>query len=180
MDFPNVVELNNVAPLAINIGSPLCATGDLMALAGVATTVGGSQTANLATLFPFLLPGDRTITKMAVFNSTAVSGNFDVGIYDEQFNRVVSSGSTAQTGTTAIQVVDIADTFMKAGTYYLAFVADNITGLYNRTTGISAPILRTVGVVQMATAFVLPTTITPASATTTFLPALSAHFVTTV
>jgi hypothetical protein len=178
MDFPNVVEAH-IAPPAISVGSPLCAVGDLLALAGIAATTGGSLVASTAFLYPFLLPQDRTITKITTVNGTTVSGNVDVGIYDEQFARVVSAGSTAQ-GATGIQVFDVADTFMKAGTYYLAIVADNITGLYNRATGLVAAVLRTAGVVQMATAFPLPSTITPAAMTSAIVPAMSAHFVTAV
>ena len=63
-------------------------------------------TPNLAVFVPFWVPEPVVITKMGWGNGTAVAGNIDVGISDESGNRLVSAGSTAQSGTSALQVVD--------------------------------------------------------------------------
>jgi hypothetical protein len=57
---------------------------------------------------------------MLVLNGATASGNMDVGIYDYAGTRLVSSGSTAQSGTSAFQDFDITDTLLGPGIFYLA------------------------------------------------------------
>lgn len=126
--------------------------------------------ANRAYFVPFKIYTPVTMVKMFVMNGVAVSGNFDIGIYDEAFTRLVSSGSTAQSGTTTLQVVDITDTLLGVGLFYMALVFDNNTAQVNRRNGPGFASLKGFGQFQQSTAFPLPTPATPASLTTSFLP----------
>jgi hypothetical protein len=114
------------------------------------------------------------VTQISHENSTTVSGNVDVGIYDEWANRKVSKGGVAQAGSLALQVHDVTDTLLPPGLYYKAFVLDNATGQVNRGTA-PAVVARSCGVKEMATAYPLPATATLVGCTTAFQPAMSVH-----
>jgi hypothetical protein len=73
---------------------------------------------------PFWVPESVTFTKMWWANGTAVAGNYDVGIYATDGTLLVSSGSTAAANANNLQSVDITDTTVARGTYYMAIVSD--------------------------------------------------------
>lgn len=128
-------------------------------------------TANDAYLFPFRLGSDFTVAKLWWFNGGTASGNVDCGIYDQNFLLKTSTGSTAQSGTNAVQSVDITDYVLRKGLYYLAVSMDNGTGTLFAVSGTNPTILtKTAGSVQMASAFALPSTITPAANTDGYVP----------
>lgn len=133
-------------------------------------------TANIAILVPMRITETVTVVKMAVANGPTANGNLDVGIYDNTFTKLVSSGSTAQSGTDTIQILDIADTALSPGTYYFALASSSTTATFagsdfSGSQGAGDP--KAWGVVQMAAAFPLPNTITPA-ASNGFVPLISA------
>lgn len=135
--------------------------------------------ANRAILVPVYLPDWGTVVKLFIANGSAVSGNIDMGLYDESFARLASIGSTAQSGTNDLQVFDITDTTIGPGRYYLAAAMDNTTGTVLRN-GSSLYGQRASGLCQMASAFPLPSTITPASMANAFLPLMGLTYRTTV
>ena len=126
-------------------------------------------TANRAFLYPCYLDRPVTIAQFFVHNGATASGNLDIGLYTEGFARVISSGSTAQSGTSALQVIDVTDTTVRPGRYYLGVVMDNTTGTMVRANQ-NGQWLKPAGVLQMDTAFALPATFTPASMTQSFVP----------
>jgi hypothetical protein len=126
-------------------------------------------TANLAIYMPFRLPTPTLIAQLFCSNGTAVSGNVDVGIYDEAGTRLVSSGSTAQAGTSTNQAFNITDMTIGPGLFYLAVAMDNTTGTLFATTA-SALNLKFMGFAQEASAFPLPATATFATNAGTFMP----------
>lgn len=96
---------------------------------GVSATPGsGPIIANLAYYIPFFLTEGRTALKMLHMNGAAVAGNIDLGIYDWEFDAVVTLGATAQAGTNAVQEGDIADTVLPPGRYFMAFSASSGSG----------------------------------------------------
>jgi len=116
---------------------------------------------------------------MAFIVSTQ-SGNCDVGIYDELGNRLVSSGSTA-VGVAGIQVIDIADTALTPGVYFLAMNVDNTTALFNSSSTPTGLQLQTCGMQQQALGSVtLPSSATFANPAAAFLPALFAAMEATI
>jgi hypothetical protein len=84
--------------------------------------------------YPFRIPIPVLIEKLAWLNGATVSGNVDLGIFDDQGNKITSTGSTAQAGASAIQEVDIANITLDRGLYYLGFQMDNVTGTLFRQT----------------------------------------------
>lgn len=138
------------------------------------TLATGWPTANLAIYVPFTVDEAITLLRLFWLNGTAVSGNVDIGVYDDTLTRLVSAGSTAQASTSVLQFANVADTALTAGRYYLGLALDNTTGRIGRLTSglITAEVLRAVGQFQQGTAFVLPATATPAANAQTFVPAM--------
>jgi hypothetical protein len=113
---------------------------------GVAATV----------VFPVFVEERITLVKAFVMNGATISGNFDIGIYDDGFNLIVSTGSTAQAGANTVQEVDIADFTLDAGAYHLGFALDSATATYFL---LSTPFALTGGAnFQTASPFPLPAT----------------------
>lgn len=137
------------------------------------------DTANNAYYVPFHVDHTIRVKSMALFNGTTVSGNFDLGIYDDDGaggrpgTRLVSTGSTAQSGITRWQAADVADVDLAPGWYYLAAAMDNVVAFVhsnNLQTSASTPVLRMFGVSQESAAFPLPAVATPVALTRLFVP----------
>ena len=127
-------------------------------------------TANQAIYVPFYLTERLTVTQLWWVNGASVSGNVDVGIYSEDGRRLISTGSTAQSGTNATQVVNITDTPLGPGLFYLALAMDNNTGTLVRGTAGSVDRLKATGCAQEASAFALPATATFATIASDYVP----------
>lgn len=130
---------------------------------------GAYTAANLALYIPFRLQHPIVVTKLFSSNGATASGNIDVGIYSADFTRVVSSGSTAQSGTDLNQLFDIADTLLGVGDFYLAVAMNNNTGTLYRTTS-TFNILRVAGMLRQTSAFPLPAVATPVALTASYTP----------
>src|ERR1700716_2472412 len=65
--------------------------------------------ANRALYMPITLEAATTVRQIAWQNGTVVSGNVDAGIYDSSKAKVIATGSTAQSETSTVQLVDITD-----------------------------------------------------------------------
>jgi hypothetical protein len=133
-------------------------------------------TANLAVFIPFWVPEPVVITKMGWGNGAAVAGNIDVGIYSEAGTRLVSSGTTAQSGTTVMQIVNVTDTTLPRGRYYLAMASDT-SGITQKVYAVlpAAGIPQSLGLLQMAAAFALPANATYAKYASAFIPMVVAQ-----
>lgn len=127
---------------------------------------------NRAILIPCQV-GKRTVFKrLFCLNGGTVSGNVDVGVYDERFTRRASAGSTAQAGTNAVQYFDVADFVLGPGRYYLAVALDNATGTLFRNASPNVTQLRLLGMAQQASAFPLPNPIVLAAFATVYIPVI--------
>jgi hypothetical protein len=91
--------------------------------------------------------------QLFVANGSAVSGNFDLGIYDAAGTRLVSIGSTAQSGTTALQAATISPVPLSPGLYYFGLALDNTSGA---VLGHTSNAGRATGARMLASAFPLP------------------------
>lgn len=136
-------------------------------------TNGPWHSANDPVAIPFALTESVVVYRLAQQNGSSPGDNFDIGVYDEAFNRLVSTGSTA--ATTSWQTVDVTDTILKPGRYYLVMSRDTTTasrvGQY--TTGASTPLMAFAGLLDSSTdAFPLPDPLTnmAAAATVTRCP----------
>lgn len=130
---------------------------------------------NLALFFPFRIATPQIAYKLIVGAGITATGNLDAGIYDRNGNRLVSIGATAK-GSSTEQVLDITDTTLGRGLYYLALAGDNGTSNFVQATA-SVQKLRLLGVLQMASAYVLPASATFAACSTpTRLPMVAVQF----
>jgi hypothetical protein len=117
---------------------------------------------------PFYLPIGATVRKLWWLNGATVNGHIDVGIYREDLTRVISTGSTTQTGANVIQEVDIADTYLPPGRYYMAIVSDSATATLWRTTGPAGVYVKSLGTAQQTATFPLPDPAVPAATASGF------------
>jgi hypothetical protein len=153
--------LEFVTPWSLeSIGIGLTFIGSLGRFSNVASAV--YPAANTAYFYPFSIAAPSLITKLATSNGTTASGNLDIGLYAEDGTRLVSTGSTAQAGTSTLQVVDITDVLLGPGVFYLALAMDNTTGTIFRCApgGGVTQYMQLLGIAQMASAFPLPDTAT--------------------
>lgn len=150
--------------------------------AGSLSATAGSSTAwpaaNLAIFIPFTLGMPVTVYKLAIGAGATAAGNFDVGIYNAIGALLVSSGATAK-GNSTEHILDITDTRIGPGVYYLAMSADGTDNYIMSTPGGVAPVplqkTRLLGVLNMATAYTLPGTATFAAATNVAFPHIAAY-----
>lgn len=176
-DFPGVAqELPHINLSSVGINSP---TGQACASTLITGSAAGIwQSANRALYMPVQIDIPVTVVKMA-FQVAVQSGNCDVGIYDEHGNRLVSAGSTV-VGVAGIQIIDIADTVLMPGIYFLAMCVDNTTASFARLP-INSQILQTCGVQQQAVgAVTLPNPATFANPASSYIPLLVATLVPTI
>lgn len=127
---------------------------------------------NRALYMPFEVQEICTVYQIG-FQVAVQSGNLDVGIYRVDGSRIVSKGSTA-VAAAGVQVVDITNTELVPGVYFLAMCVDNTTAAF---AGFSqtAPVLQCAGMQQQAVgAVTLPDPATFANPATSFTPQMFA------
>ncbi|MCI0408845.1 MAG: hypothetical protein L0191_09820 [Acidobacteria bacterium] len=127
---------------------------------------------------PFAISSAMTVTHLGWLNGSAPADNFDVGVYDTAFERLVSTGSTVRVGANVWQYVNVADTPLVAGRYYLAASSDGVSvnqQLWS-TAGVLAGVMAFAGIFDSATnSFPLPDPLANMAAAATFtrIPYLS-------
>lgn len=161
-DFPVIA---NIDPVVISCATPQ-SIGEALSSIGQSLTAAAWPASNRAYYVPVSIFSTLTVVKMFVINGGTASGNIDVGIYDAGGARLVSIGSTAQSGTSVIQEFNITDTTLSPGLYYLACAMDNTTGTVE-VWNPSAGIMRAFGVCEQSSAFALPSTATFGAITST-------------
>lgn len=131
------------------------ATGVMQSVAGQTCLIG------------FTLPGPYTVRAFYVYNGSTVSGNIDAGIYQTNpgqttLSRVVSTGATAQTGTSSVQTIACTATRLDRGTYYMALQATSATATFFSLTPVFG-MAGGMGCHISTNVTNLPATITPAT-----------------
>lgn len=156
----------------LSLISPESIAYDAYRLSAVAFAPNGTAwpSANLAIAYPISLGVATRVRKFGWLNGGTASGNIDVGLYTAAGTRIASTGSTAQAGTNTIQHIDVSDFDLAPGLYYLAMAMDNTTGTNQAMATWTTAVARMVGVVEMASAFPLPTTFTPATPSNNYVP----------
>lgn len=120
-----------------------------------------------AILIPFVCATPTTIKRVSV-NIGVQSGNFDIGIYDSGFNLLTSLGSTAVPAA-GIANLALGPVTLTPGLYYMAMACNNTTVTFNAfNTAADLGIVQATGAVQMASAFPLPSTVTPAAMSSSY------------
>lgn len=133
---------------------------------------------NKAFFIPFRVTVATVACKMVFGSGTTAGGNVDMGIYDPQGNRLVSTGAQARSASSE-SVVDITDTPLAPGLYYMAMSHDGTANVIaNVPTGTSpVPLAKTklFGVMMMASAYVLPDPVTYAAVDTAYIPNMAIY-----
>ena len=126
--------------------------------------------ANKAYYIPFRLPVPIVVNQLFFFNGATASGNIDVGIYDQAGTRLTSAGSTAQSGTNALQAFDITDIQLGPGWFYLAGAASaTATTVFRFGMGVVER-CKLLGVLNQTSALALPAVATFAIASEVNIP----------
>jgi hypothetical protein len=162
-------EQLNITPWSYNsLGSKLMISGN-DSISDAATVA--YPAANLAIYVPFWVQAPYTIRQVFWANGTPIAGteNIDVGVYDAGKRKIISSGSTLQVNDASTQAVDVADTVIGPGLYFMAIATDSLTQFRSIAMG-SLAFYKTLGAYQEASAFSLPTNATFAAPTSDYLP----------
>ncbi len=156
-------------PLVFNVNDPEASVVTLGGRLDQAT--GGTYpVANRAYFFPFRVFHPILITALYMSNGATISGNFDLGIYDINGNKKVTTGSTAQAApNNTAQVIDITDTWLQPGGWYFAISSDATTGTVFRSS-LTANLYKQSGVLQMSSAFPLPDPATMVATSDNYIP----------
>lgn len=85
---------------------------------------------NLAIYIPIAISRPAVVLKLWVVEGGIGTGNFDLGLYNSAGTRLVSTGATAKAAIVSLHTVDVTDTTVGPGIYYIAMVADSATDTY--------------------------------------------------
>jgi hypothetical protein len=125
--------------------------------------------ANRALFVPIYVFAPVVAKRLLTFNGQ-IGNNIDLGIYRDDLSLVVSTGTTAMSGSISTpQAVDITDTPLPAGRYYLALAINGTTG-GNYRYGPTVSQSRLFGAFKMDSAFPLPATAVPSVMVDQYLP----------
>lgn len=161
-DFPAITDF---PPVVIHNHSKICIGPTWSGVSfGSTNTALNMTSANRAIFLPFVLAYPYTAAKMFWINGATVGTNhIDIGIYNSEGNLLVSIGSTLTSGVSVIQSVDITDTSLSPGLYYMAIVMDGTTDTVEGLSSVNNHAnlgLTSAGARIMNTAFPLPSTVT--------------------
>lgn len=159
---PLVNDYDTVATFDLN----RTAIATAYAVNGLAPSNNVWPAVNQAIIVPFWVAASTTVAQFFLQTATA-SGNVDFAIYDTNFVRLVSSGSTA--AAAPMTVADVTDYVLSRGNYYFGIACDNTTISIRRNVP-SAQYTRCLGLLKQASAFPLPATATPVATDTGIIP----------
>lgn len=94
---------------------------------------------------PIRVASRVTVVQLGISVAATATGNIDLGIYYPNGTRIVSTGSTTKLAASGVQVVDITDTVLVPGLYYLG-ANNSTTGDTFNCASITAPLLASWGV----------------------------------
>lgn len=170
LGYPHLPPSYAPDDLLISPRSVQCGDSILGQLSSTSTSSTAWPTANMAFYIPFQLAGPILVRKLWWHNGTTVgTNNLDAGIYDEEFNRLASTGGTLSAGASALQEVDITDLYLPRGRYYLALACNGTTATVN-AAGTSGGVMSITGCAQQASAYTLPNPAVPATVTGAMIP----------
>jgi hypothetical protein len=168
MDWPERAYPPNSIITPASPESLMVDLSSIGAVFGSAGTSGFWPAANRAMYFPFALSRHAIVKKVFWVNGSSVTGNVDLGVYAVDGRLIVSSGSTAQSGTNAPQVVDITDTMLAPGPYYIGLACSG-SAAFMRVQP-TAQFQRLFGCLEQSSAFPLPATATFAENSSLYVP----------
>lgn len=173
-DFPTQTIASPIGSV-VHSNHPACSTFLQAEMAVVNFVAAAAPAANRAIYIPFTV--DATCTAKQMFwENGAAAGTTDVGIYDNNYKRLVSLTATANAGTT-IQIGNITDTELVPGLYYMAWLPSTVTTQTYWSAIVTVVHLRCCGVTQEAVgSATLGATGVPAAVASPFLPFVGVAF----
>ncbi len=163
MDFPSPVSL---LPVISSFGR---FTSGLISV-GSSPTSAGWPAADRALFVPFSLPVQYLVKKLWWVNGATAAGNVECGVYTADGTLLLTSGTTAQSGTNVIQSVTLGTAFLlHPGSFYMALVMSSTSSTVFRS-GTNVRMCRLAGLAQQASANPLPATFTLATAAGAYWP----------
>lgn len=88
----------------------------------------GTMPTNVVIAVPMFVWDTWIVRRLALVNGATVAGNWDIGVYTEDGQtKLVSTGSTAQSGANSYQGVNVTETVLAPGMYWVAFGTDSAT-----------------------------------------------------
>lgn len=151
--------------------------GQMIRLFGFGFSNLNAWTAQRAVYSPIIIQKQTIITHLISYVSTQ-NGNWNMGIYEEDGTAVVI-GTKSAVPAPGIASLDIADTTLSPGFYFIALWSDSSTVVFP-SNGFGAQVVRVCGVRQQTgLATDLPATATFATYTTAVCPIMAATLKTT-
>lgn len=87
-----------------------------------------SDAANCLLAFPFQLEAQTTFYKGFASTGSSAGSNFEVGIWDDAYNKIVTSGSVSGGAVASVPVIaDFTDTTLPPGLYYAGMACNATT-----------------------------------------------------
>jgi hypothetical protein len=128
--------------------------------------------ANLGIILPMMLPEPFLVAVIAGENGATLGSNIDVTWWNRDLTtKLVTTGSVAQAGASAMQTVNVTDTTIPAGESFITFVASGTAGLFRTLALSTARNPQMAGIRQFSGAVPVGASVTPAQASTaTVLP----------
>ncbi len=161
----SVDDLYAAEEMALNAGAP----------ASVAY-----PSANLGLYIPLYVSAPGLAQGLFWQNGTAVAGNVEVAIYDEDGNKLASSGVVAAAGVNAPQYVAfVSPVLLVTGRYYIAVMATSGSQQFLAwtTSAAATNVNRMFGIVeQAAVGGGLPAVWTPVTSARSYLPLVGVSF----
>jgi hypothetical protein len=139
--------LGEVDQVIINPWSVNSLGTQLYAFNQTVPTAAAAPAANLLMLVPFWVPAPFTITKL-YWVMGAAAGTVDMGVYDESANLLLSAANPSASGT--FQVVDVTDTTIARGRYYMGLIGSTVTTLTFLKSAPAAGVCQAMGMLQQA------------------------------
>jgi hypothetical protein len=161
-------------PLVGTFTSGVSPAASELAITGAAAS-SAWESANVGAYFPILIPSACVVRRLWWANGATVSAsyNVDCGLYlDSGYKpgaRLISAGSTAQGTASEVQFVDVTDTTLAPGRYWIGMSCSSASATFFRAqTGASVAYSDAVFRFQENTSSMpLPATATPAESTNT-------------
>ena len=150
-----------------------------MSLNGGAPASVAHPAANLILYIPQYVSAPGLAQGVFWQNGTAVAGNVDVGLYDEDGNLLAHGGLTAAAGVSVPQYVAFASpVLLVTGRYYIAVTATSASQQFLAwgTSAAATNVNRMFGILEQAGAGVLPALWTPAVSARSYMPIIGISF----
>jgi hypothetical protein len=124
-----------------------------------ADTFSAWPSANLAIYVPVAIPTRCVVFALWFAGGSTGTGNVDMGLFDATGAAVISVGAVAKAASSNEQRIDVTDTVVGPGLYYIGISSNSGTDTFYRQSS-PAPIQTARGLLTEAAAYPLPSTAT--------------------